>query len=318
MEALHDSQPQDADTDLDYAAAAAAGTSGQTGLMPRSAAPAARRDEVQRLFCSVLVVRWDLNTPYAAPVIIMSQEGSNIYQVLERHLRRDYLVGAEKFWRLVRAELGVDTWRPRVQGAQLKALQSARLPESEQEFQNIQLVVEGLQDCLLPESSTDALMQDLRTTISQIQAWWETRNKRPDGAYGYARLGGARGGRTCAELCCVVSSGSCRGAQHTSRAADSLAAGSSMPALSSKAAHVTALRVYVGVSVLGVCRQLQADRAHTSGRKLPAAAAAQQTARCAACCGTVCILWGGAGSRRHTASLSMQPACGQLRSICLR
>lgn len=195
MEALHDSQPQDADTgmpgDLDYAAAAAAaGTSsrdGQTGLLPRAAAPAARRDEVQRLFCSVLVVRWDLNTPYAAPVIIMSQEGSNIYQVLERHLRRDYLVGAEKFWRLVRAELGVDTWRPRVQGAQLKALQSARLPESEQEFQNIQLVVEGLQDCLLPESSTDALMSDLRTTISQIQAWWETRNKRPDGA----RLGGA-------------------------------------------------------------------------------------------------------------------------------
>lgn len=212
MEALHDSQPQDADTgmpgDLDYAAAAAAaGTSsrdGQTGLLPRAAAPAARRDEVQRLFCSVLVVRWDLNTPYAAPVIIMSQEGSNIYQVLERHLRRDYLVGAEKFWRLVRAELGVDTWRPRVQGAQLKALQSARLPESEQEFQQIQLVVEGLQDCLLPESSTDALMSDLRTTISQIQAWWETRNKRPDGAC----LGGgepASGGRTRAAPCCVTS-----------------------------------------------------------------------------------------------------------------
>lgn len=151
-------------------------------LLSRSAVPAAHKEEVQRLLSQVLVIHCEVNAQYAAPVIIMSQEESNIYTVLERHLRRDYLVGAEKFWRLVRAELGVDTWRPRVQGTQLKALQGARLPEYETEFQEIQRVVSSLQDCIRAESSPEALMQDLRLTISQIQAWWENRNKRPDGA----------------------------------------------------------------------------------------------------------------------------------------
>jgi hypothetical protein len=75
----------------------------------------------------------------------------------------------------------VETWRPRVQGAQLKALAGARLPESEAEFAAISRVVSSLQDCLKPESSAELFMQELRITISQIQAWWENRNRRPDG-----------------------------------------------------------------------------------------------------------------------------------------
>lgn len=187
MESLHDQQQPDADPgipgELDYAATATSNRDATASavLLPRSTLPTARREEVQRLFCSILVIRCESNTQYAAPVIVMSQEDSNIYAVLERHLKREYLLGAEKFWRLVRAELGVDTWRPRVQGAQLKALLGARLPEYEQEFQEIQRVVDSLQDCILPESSPEALMQDLRTTISQIQAWWENRNKKSDG-----------------------------------------------------------------------------------------------------------------------------------------
>lgn len=191
MESLHDQQQPEADTgipgELDYTATATSNRDAAASgvLIPRAAMPTARREEVQRLFCSVLVLRCDMSLQYAAPVIIMSQEDSNIYAVLERHLKREYLVGAEKFWRLVRAELGVDTWRPRVQGAQLKALNGARLPEYEQDFQEIQRVVESLQDCLLPESSSEQFMQDLRTTISQIQAWWVNRNKRPDGERGW-------------------------------------------------------------------------------------------------------------------------------------
>jgi hypothetical protein len=77
--------------------------------------------------------------------------------------------------------LQVETWRPRVQGAQLKALAGARLPESEPEFAAISRVVSSLQDCLKPESSAELFMQELRITISQIQAWWENRNRRPDG-----------------------------------------------------------------------------------------------------------------------------------------
>lgn len=75
----------------------------------------------------------------------------------------------------------VETWRPRVQGTQLKALAGARLPETEPEFQSILRVVTSLQDCLKEDSSPDAFMQDLRITVSQIQAWWENRIRRPDG-----------------------------------------------------------------------------------------------------------------------------------------
>lgn len=53
----------------------------------------------------------------------------------------------------------VETWRPRVQGTQLKALAGARLPETEAEFENISGVVQSLQDCLKSESSPELFMQ---------------------------------------------------------------------------------------------------------------------------------------------------------------
>jgi len=199
MEALEEQQQQQQDVDaagvpqqpasseLDHAATATSNrgdASAAGGLfISRSIVSTARKEEVQRLLCQVLVIPCELSAQYAAPVIIMSQEDSNIYTVLERHLKRDYLMGAEKFWRLVRAELGVDTWRPRVQGTQLKALQGARLPELEQEFQEMQRMVTSLQECIMSDSSPEALIQDLRLTIKQIQNWWEQRNRRPDGEH---------------------------------------------------------------------------------------------------------------------------------------
>lgn len=188
MESLGDDQDlqQGAAAELEYAATATSPGDGTASgvLVARSSLPAARRVEVQRLLTSVLVVRCDASVQYAAPVVIMSQEESNIYTVIERHLKREYLLGAEKFWRLVRSELSVDYWRPRVYGAQLKVLQGARLPEFEEEFQTIQQVVDSLADCLRPDSSPEALMQDLRSTIAGIQQWWGERNKKPDGEQG--------------------------------------------------------------------------------------------------------------------------------------
>jgi hypothetical protein len=184
MESLGDDHDQQqAAAELEHAATATSpGDGTASGVhVARSSLPAARREEVQRLLTSVLVVRCDASVQYAAPVVIMSQEESNIYTVIERHLKREYLLGAEKFWRLVRSELSVDYWRPRVYGAQLKVLQGARLPEFEEEFQAIQQVVDSLEDCLRPSSSPEALMQDLRTTIAGIQQWWGERNKKPDG-----------------------------------------------------------------------------------------------------------------------------------------
>jgi hypothetical protein len=183
MESLGDDQELQQGAAAEYAATATSPADGTaSGVhVARSTLPAARREEVQRLLTSVLVVRCDASAQYAAPVVIMSQEESNIYTVIERHLKREYLLGAEKFWRLVRSELGVDYWRPRVYGSQLKVLQGARLPEYEEEFQAIQQVVDGLDDCLRPGSSPEALVQDLRSTIAGIQQWWGERNKKPDG-----------------------------------------------------------------------------------------------------------------------------------------
>jgi hypothetical protein len=144
--------------------------------------PTARKEEVQRLMGQALVVRCDPSSSYLAPVVIMAAEESNLYQLVEKHFRPEFMVGPEKFWRLVRAELGLDTWRPRVQGTQLKALVGVRLPETEDELHAVEAVVRSLEDCLADDSSPDAFMSELRITLGQIQAWWENRNRRQDGA----------------------------------------------------------------------------------------------------------------------------------------
>lgn len=63
----------------------------------------------------------------------------------------------------------VETWRPRVQGTQLKALAGARLPETEAEFENILRVAQSLQDCLKLESSPQLFMQVTYTGLYRIQ-----------------------------------------------------------------------------------------------------------------------------------------------------
>jgi hypothetical protein len=143
--------------------------------------PVSRKEEVHRLFGQRLVIKCDPNSSYSAPVVILASEEANIYNVIERHFKPGYLLGVDKFWKLVRSDMGLDTWRPRVQGSQLKALLGARLPEQQQEFSAIEEVAKSLQDCLKQDSSLQHFMADLHTTVAQIQTWWENRNKRPDG-----------------------------------------------------------------------------------------------------------------------------------------
>jgi hypothetical protein len=56
------------------------------------------------------------------PVVLLSGERTNIYGVLEKHMRETALPPAERFWRAVRTQWTpqLDTWRPRVNGVQLK------------------------------------------------------------------------------------------------------------------------------------------------------------------------------------------------------
>lgn len=71
-----------------------------------------------------------------------------------------------------------------MQGAQLKALIGVRLPQSDDELQAVAQVVLGLSDCMLPGCTPEGLLDDLRTTIRRIEAWWENRkvdNKEGEG-----------------------------------------------------------------------------------------------------------------------------------------
>ncbi len=66
----------------------------------------------------------------------------------------------------------------RVNGAQLKALQGARLPETEEEWQNVKATLDTLQPWLKDETTSDLFLQDLRGLITFIYGWWDARNKR--------------------------------------------------------------------------------------------------------------------------------------------
>jgi hypothetical protein len=146
-----------------------------------SKVPVARKEEVQKLLGQCLVLKCDPNGPYLAPIVIMSADENNIYSWLENHLKSEYLMGAERFWKLVRSDMAIDTWRPRVQGAQLKALVGARLPETNEELAQVEATIRSLQDCLKQETNPENMMSELRQIIYHIQTWWENRNRRPDG-----------------------------------------------------------------------------------------------------------------------------------------
>ena len=53
---------------------------------------------------------------------LLTGERTNVYQVLVRHFAETALPPSERFWRAVRSHWAppLDTWRPRVNGVQLK------------------------------------------------------------------------------------------------------------------------------------------------------------------------------------------------------
>lgn len=95
--------------EIDYTGPAAAGSARQirTSSLSLSRVPTARKDEVQRVLGQSLVLKCEPNGPYLAPVVTLGGEESNIYTLVERHFKDEYLMGGEKFWRLVRADMQV-------------------------------------------------------------------------------------------------------------------------------------------------------------------------------------------------------------------
>lgn len=76
----------------------------------------------------------------------------------------------------------------RVNGAQLKALQGARLPETEEEWQHVKATLDGMQAWLKDETTSELFLQDLRALANFIYGWWDTRNKR-EGAFATHQTG---------------------------------------------------------------------------------------------------------------------------------
>eukprot|EP00891_Asterochloris_glomerata_P004299 jgi/Astpho2/4299/fgenesh1_pg.00064_%23_81_t len=140
---------------------------------------AQEKDEVaKRIGASIIIISTDGSI--RAPVITLQGEKSNPYGVVEKHFRPDILIGAERFWKVIRAMYSppLETWRPRVNGVQLKALQGARLPEAEQEWEAVQQALEHVEPWIVEGSSLNALVGDLRALAAFCEEWWDHRTKR--------------------------------------------------------------------------------------------------------------------------------------------
>lgn len=139
---------------------------------------AAEKDDVAKRFAGALIIRTD--GAIRAPVVTLQGEKANLYSVIEKHLRPEAVVGAERFWKLIRAMYNpnLDTWRPRVNGVQLKALQGARLPETEQEWHSVKVVLDTIADWIREDSSPEAFLQELKELVAYCESWWDNRTKR--------------------------------------------------------------------------------------------------------------------------------------------
>ena len=77
-------------------------------------------DEVVAAYATKLFIRSEAEI--RRPVVLLTGERTNVFGVLEKHFKETALPPSERFWRTVRTQWTpqLDTWRPRVNGTQLK------------------------------------------------------------------------------------------------------------------------------------------------------------------------------------------------------
>ena len=139
-----------------------------------------QKEDVIKAIGRVLILQV-VDGKYRAPVVTLNNnEIGSVYTVVEKHLRQEYLVASEKFWKIIRNDQNLETWRPRVHGTQLKALLNCRLPEPEQdqEFQQVAAVVASLQHAFKADCQPETFVSDLRKFIAAVEIWWDNRNSR--------------------------------------------------------------------------------------------------------------------------------------------
>ncbi|KAH7623020.1 hypothetical protein Ndes2526B_g02314 [Nannochloris sp. 'desiccata'] len=141
------------------------------------------KDSIQLLYAPCLFLPTADGEDVAAPVVILQNDGANIYAVLENHIHPNYLSQPDKFWKVVRniPNPPLETWRPRVYGVQLKMLQGARLPHSPQEWANVGEAVTSLIPYLQSSSSPEALLRDLQSFVRSVEQWWGGRKREGSG-----------------------------------------------------------------------------------------------------------------------------------------
>lgn len=151
-------------------------------LSPQLKVSSDHKEEVHKHLGRILLVPVQ-DGKYKSPVITLNHnEIGSVYTVIEKHFRQEFLLGADKFWKIVRTDQNLETWRPRVHGVQLKALLNVRLPESEEEFQAVETALANLSYAIKPESNLDQLVTELRNHVGAVEVWWDNRNRRPDGS----------------------------------------------------------------------------------------------------------------------------------------
>lgn len=143
---------------------------------------AEQSDPLLNMLCSTLFLVAEAESEIHCPVVTLQQDPANVYSLLEKYFRPDVLPQADRFWRNVRLlPAGFAVWRPRVNGIQLKMLQHARLPRSEEEWAAVKAALDQLPDALQPGKAAGDLLEELRTFCVMVEQWWAGR-RRADGA----------------------------------------------------------------------------------------------------------------------------------------
>jgi hypothetical protein len=136
------------------------------------------RDDVQKKLATALVVRCSESAKYKSPVVILASEAMNLYPLLEQFFVPEVLAGAERFWKVVRNDMGMETWRPRVNGTQLKALANAHLPETEEQLAALKAAVVELQPYMRDNTTPDQFMEEYNKFLEKAELWWDGRTRR--------------------------------------------------------------------------------------------------------------------------------------------
>jgi hypothetical protein len=131
-------------------------------------------------FIDKLFLLTDENEEILAPVVTLQNEPFNIYGLLEqRFIIPEGLPPPDQFFRAARSltDPPLETWRPRVNGVQLKVLQGARLPRHDYEWAALGRALVASSQQFRPGVFSDALLLEIKQFTAGVELWWNDRKR---------------------------------------------------------------------------------------------------------------------------------------------